>query len=205
MKKAGKKANPLSEPGAAELQNEMNQNEIKGPVEPPTLDKEGGAVTIPAPERARKTAADKSEPLPPAFIEENTVVKHQFTETEMSLLGQALAGHQTAKTELENTLKSISSDYRNKIKRIVLDIDGETSRIQQGYEMRPVQAFVLHNREQGFKCFYRKDTGEFIRKETMTEVDFQLLTPPWPKGHLSDAPYKPKAPKKSKGKKTESV
>lgn len=212
MKKAGKKPDPLAEAEAAELQTEMTQGQITGPGDPskpdPGTDYKTIAEPETPPENGKKKAKKPEKPPEPAFplsIEENIQVKHCFEESELAVLGQGLAAHQANKDNLTLQLKSVSGDYRNKIKMIEVEITGATERIQQGFEMRPAKAFVLHNREGAYKCFYHVETGEFIRKEAMTEVDFGLLSPPWPKGHLFDAPYKPKAPAKKSHKKKESA
>lgn len=110
--------------------------------------------------------------------------RHDFTDHEKAEIllkaSRSDTEYKTAKAEFDSS----RGDWKAKLKRIELDRDGYMRKGLDGFEMRPVQAYVFFDDPTpGRKSFYRSRQRseesqpyyglDLIRVETMTEPDFQ--------------------------------
>lgn len=129
-----------------------------------------------------KPKQPKKEPAKPRV--ETILVRHDFADPDFAKLGKQLGAQQTEYNELETQLKAVKSDYKAKTDRVGAEIERLTNAIQSGFEMVSVEviAFVAINKEEksALKCYYRRDTGEFVKKEPVPlhgEMDLFALHP----------------------------
>lgn len=85
--------------------------------------------------------------------------------------------------EVEDQMKVMVSDFKNRLKAIAVDRDQFAARIRDGYEMRDIRCLVTFNtatdakgkpvKKQGMKRITNASTKEFIRDEPMSPSDLQ--------------------------------
>lgn len=110
-------------------------------------------------------------------------VKHVFDERERLDLGNKLATAMQTHGEVEAQMKSITGDYKSRLKMIATEGDQYAARIRDGYEMREIECIVHFNmatnergkpvKKLGMKRVINATTKEFIRDEPMTQADLQ--------------------------------
>lgn len=79
--------------------------------------------------------------------------------------------------ELTSQMKSITGDFKAKIRMGESRADQLANKITNGYEMRPTEVRVEYDSKAGMKSYYNLETDEFIHKETMDPSDFQIRMP----------------------------
>jgi hypothetical protein len=113
------------------------------------------------------------QPLKTVIVKE--YLKVEFTHDEIHEMGSQLA--QTTKTinELENDKKAVNADFKAKIEGQSAVSQSLSTKIQNGFEYRHVECEVRYNDPTtGMKTTVRKDSGEVLRKESMTTDEMQL-------------------------------
>jgi hypothetical protein len=71
--------------------------------------------------------------------------KYTFTPTELVELGRCAGSHQRHRDELDSQLSSIKSDYKGKIESAESLRDVAFRKLNDGYEMREVEAVIEFN------------------------------------------------------------
>lgn len=134
---------------------------------------------------SKKNAAKSKKPKAikvKRFEERQLPCKHVFDAAERLELGNKLAAAMQTYAEVEAQLKSISADYKAKMKNITTEKDQYAARIRDGYEMRELKCLVYFNtatvdgkpkKKQGTKRIVNAVTKEFIRDEPMSQADLQ--------------------------------
>lgn len=135
----------------------------------------------------KKKASKAQKPKTPKirkFEEAMLDVKHEFTTTERDDIARDMAARMTTRVQLEDTLKSISADYKAKMKLIDAEISDRHNKFTVGHEFRPTPVIVHFNKasdakgkaikKKGWKRIVRKDDGAFVRDEQMTPSDMHV-------------------------------
>lgn len=105
-------------------------------------------------------------------------LKYTFNQDERNELASDLANAYYDRTELESQLASIKADFKGKIGSIEAQIEKQTRRIRDGYEMREIECEVqFHTPEEGKKRVVRIDTGEVVGIELMLPHERQEVLP----------------------------
>lgn len=130
------------------------------------------------------------------IVREFVSVEHKYDQGERNELTRTLTSAVQDKAEQSERLKSVSADFKARIKTADAAISEATNKITNGYEMRQTEASVELDRKSGVKKLFFHAPGKpehkkFIREEAMTEADYSKLP-------LEDAP--PEKPKKAVGK-----
>lgn len=118
--------------------------------------------------------------------------KHVFTKDERVTLSESLARANLEYVTIDTTRKNIAAEYANKLKSVNAVIDDLSSRISNGYEMRPTEVIVkYHTPETGKKTYVR--AGKVVGTETMTASDLNqdLPMPGLPASRRLDQDGKP--------------
>ena len=106
---------------------------------------------------------------------EERYMRYDFTAPEILDLSMKLANKTQDKGNIESEKKSIVSQYKSKIDAIDAELNGISSKVANGYEMRLVECKVdWHKPEQGKKTITRTDTKEKI-VEKMTSEEWNLF------------------------------
>lgn len=145
------------------------------------------------PKKTAKKSPKKSKK--PFTVREFVQVQHNYTQDERNELTRKLTGAVQNKTEQAEQLKSVSADFKARIKTAEAIINETTNKICNGFEMQQVEARVEMDRKSGIKhlfyhCPGKKEHGKKIREEQMTQQDYEKLP--------IEADIKPK-PDKKKG------
>lgn len=99
-------------------------------------------------------------------------VKFVFSDTDKLNLSQTLTGHMTTRDSLEDQMKTVSSEYKAKIKVVDGQIDEVRNKLVSGYEMRDTNVLIHFNKpRKGLKRIIHAGTKEVIRDETMSPAD----------------------------------
>lgn len=102
-------------------------------------------------------------------------LKHDFTQDEILEKGTELARINAEKNGIENEKKAVTSSFKAKIDAKDAEIQELSNHINNGFEHRYVQCRVQYNDPNtGYKTIVRLDTGEIVRKESMTAEELQL-------------------------------
>lgn len=111
-------------------------------------------------------------------------VQHTFSVPERDALARDMAAKMTTKSQLDEMLKSISADYKSRIKLIEAEISNIHNKFTVGHEYRPTPVVIHFNKakdgrgklasKKGWKAILRKDNGEWVRDEQMTPADFHV-------------------------------
>jgi len=102
------------------------------------------------------------------------LLKYAFTHDELHQKGVDLARMNSEMLSLDNEKKSIVADFKAKIEGKTAEIELVSNHINNGYEYRRIECEIRFNDPNaGFKTIVRKDNGEVVRKEPMTEDELQ--------------------------------
>jgi hypothetical protein len=106
--------------------------------------------------------------------------KHDFTPAESVELGRTAGREQGEVPNLESALSSIKKDYQSRIKSAENRRDNAFRKLNDGFEMREVEAVIDYNDpKKGEKTIRfhlpeeKRFRGEIIRVEPMSESDLQ--------------------------------
>lgn len=168
-----KKAKSVTPEQAAEIKDAIEKNQVAP-----------DATSAPQAE-AKPDAKKKDEPKKPKPQRvENILIRHDFTVPERAELGSVLADKSRILTELEAEAKACARQYKDKISTIQTEVESVVNKIKEGFEMVPVSAIVMvqidRKNKTATKCFYRKDTGVFIKSEDIisnTELELFNVLP----------------------------
>lgn len=165
---------------AGEILGELEKNQIIPPASEPAGPQSATAPTPPP----------KPEKRPPRL--ETIQVRHDFSVQETANLGKQLGEEQRKLDTFEDELASVKSEYKSKMVKVEAEINRLVDALQDGFEMRPTKAVMFveiqKKTRKVAKCFYRSDTGEFIRREEVTLGGMELdLFAVLPKGHKPEA------------------
>ena len=101
-------------------------------------------------------------------------LKYQFSEQELKDISKKLAYENKNYDELEDAKKSVTSDFSSKLNSSRANISKLSNNINNGYEYRDIECEIrLNEPADGQKTIVRKDTGEIVRVEDMTEREMQ--------------------------------
>lgn len=105
---------------------------------------------------------------------EERYLRYDFTASEVHDLSMKLANKTQDKSRITEEKKSVVSQYKSQIDAIDAELNGISSKVANGYEMRKVECEIkYHLPEQGRKTIIRKDTGE-KSVEKMTSEEWNL-------------------------------
>lgn len=133
--------------------------------------------------------------------------RHDFTKDEHISLSEDLTRKMTLRSELEEQMKSVASDYKSRLKIITAEIGHVHGKLTSGYEMRPIQCMVHFNsgwdgkklvKKPGMKAIVRLDSKAFVREEPMTQFDLQSELFEQKKLDTADVKAKEAKPKRKK-------
>lgn len=130
----------------------------------------------------------------------NIQADYYFTEGENQALGLKLAGLLESKEQLQAHKKELMAQLKAQEEGITADIRLTGSKRRSGFEVRPLDVFVLFEPKKGLKHYHRKEAPHaLIRSETMLPGDYEQELPMegLPPGKPAAAP----APKKETKKK----
>lgn len=129
---------------------------------------------------------------------------YYFTEAENQALGLKLAGLLEQREQLQAHKKELMAQLKAQEEGITADIRLTGSKRRGGFEVRPMDVFVLFEPKKGLKHYHRKEAPhELIRSETMLPGDYEQELPMQglpPSAKPPEAPAKPKAEKKKAAK-----
>lgn len=157
------KPNKPTPESAAALQDAMQKNQVAN-----------GDSTTPPPEARPKQKRTKPQRI------ETILVRHDFSTQEMADLGLSLADKQRVAEDITGEAKACARQYKDKLETVKVEISTLTDKIKQGFEMLPVEAIAMARvdkvKRTVAKCYYRKDTGQFIRSEdNVLNVELELF------------------------------
>lgn len=100
---------------------------------------------------------------------------YHFREDEMLDKGKEMARISSEVTALQNEKKAVMADFKAKIDKKNAEIGLLGEHINNGYEHRYIDCTMTYNTPNtGMKTITRNDTGEIVRKLTMTADEMQL-------------------------------
>lgn len=102
-------------------------------------------------------------------------LRHNFCDSEMAELAREQSRHLNKQSELEQSLKAISAQYKADIEQEKARIGGCSHRINQGWEMRDVPALLIRERPAGYGLTIRLDCGSIWKRRKLTDDERQLL------------------------------
>lgn len=102
-------------------------------------------------------------------------LKHEFTQDEILEKGKELARLSSEHISIDNERKAVASSFKAQLDGKSAEIEMIGNHINNGYEHRYVECvFVMNDPNTGFKCIYRKDTGETVRSMPMSQEEMQI-------------------------------
>ena len=122
----------------------------------------------------KKSAAKKQPKNAPVVT---VTAKHTFNDEERLEIGAQLANSSHAARLLEEEKKQVASGYSAKIKAEEATSLDLSTKLSNGYEMRPVRAWVEFDPKKGRKTYYRLDGGAFLHTEEMSQADYEMSLP----------------------------
>lgn len=102
-------------------------------------------------------------------------VRHNFEDSEMAELAREQSRHLNKQSELEQSLKAISAQYKADIEGEKAKIGGCSHRISQGWEMRDVPALLIRERPAGYGMTIRLDSGAIWKRRKLEEPERQMI------------------------------
>lgn len=141
-------------------------------------------------DRSKKTVlADQFAKAPTVNIQAD----YLFTESERQHLGTKLAALLDNREQLAAHKKELMSQLKAQEEGISSEIKLTGSKLRGGFEVRPMDVFVLFEPKKGQKHYHRKEAPhDLIRSETMLPGDYEQELP------ISDLPPSKKAPEAPK-------
>lgn len=130
----------------------------------------------------KKATAKAKEPVKKLELKIETIqCEVRYSDAECGALGVQAGRAQKEIEALEKQLASIKKDYASKIDTAKLKLSGIFSRLNDGFEMRPIECVVEMIPAERKKKYFRHDPnnketgkGEFIREEEMSTADLQM-------------------------------
>lgn len=114
------------------------------------------------------------KPTPVKTAKTKEFLKYQFTHDELHQKGSDLARINSELISIENEKKAVTAEFKAKQDGKQAEIEVISNHINNGYEHRYIECEVRFNDPNtGMKTIYRKDNGELVRKESMTEEEMQ--------------------------------
>lgn len=117
------------------------------------------------------------------FEKRTLAVKHVFDQSEKLEVGNKMTAAMQTFEEVENQMKSISADYKARLKMIGTEVDQLANKFRDGYEMREIDCTIHFNmatnahgkpiKKLGMKRIVNTATKEFVRDEPMSQADLQ--------------------------------
>jgi hypothetical protein len=102
-------------------------------------------------------------------------LKYIFTHGEIHEKGIELARLSQESLSLEEEKKAVVADYKAKIEAKSATINVLGNHINNGYEFRMIECTIRFNDPTtGMKSTYRNDSGELVRKDSMSSEEMQL-------------------------------
>lgn len=122
----------------------------------------------------------KTTTQPRDGIKVRTRIKHLFTPEEKDERIKELTRTMREVELKQEQLKSANATAKAEIRFLLAGVTDLRNQLEDGGEQREVDAIKVVNRKEGTKSFYRfapdqPGHDEFIRKENLTEEEFQEL------------------------------
>jgi hypothetical protein len=118
-----------------------------------------------------------SNPKKPEPITEHIDVRHEFSVVEISELALKAARANQRAQELEEKRKQVNKDYQAQVEAAQAEVNLNSTKISNGYEMRETECIVTLDPKNSSKDYHIKKTGDFVRRAEMTRHDFELSLP----------------------------
>lgn len=154
----------------------VDPSELKDAIERNTIG-QGEAPVVPPATPATPPPPKKKTPKPNRV--ETILVRHDFTTEENANLGKLLADKERMAEDIEGEMKACARQYKDKLASARTEISSTVNKLKEGFEMIPVEAVVMvkidRKAKTAKKCYYRKDTGEFIKDEKAINVELELF------------------------------
>ena len=110
---------------------------------------------------------------------EHIRVRHDFDNTELLALGQTMADKKRVYDSTKAELKTITRQFNTTLSGLDCDITDAVNKIKDGFEMREVEAVIMvkldNKKKTATKCYYRRDTGAFIKDEKAINTELELF------------------------------
>ncbi len=102
-------------------------------------------------------------------------LKYAFSHDEIHEKGLTLARLSSEQIAIDNERKAVASEFKAKMDAKLSEIEVIGNHINNGYEHRYIDCTINYNDpNSGMKSTYRNDTGELVKKESMTAEEMQL-------------------------------
>ena len=101
-------------------------------------------------------------------------LKYVFTDKERGEIAIEMAQKVAELNQAEDQKKAITSDFKSKIDGLQAVVNHAAVRLNNGYEMRPIECEVVPNWEEKIWEYVRLDTGELAKTEEMSVEDLQM-------------------------------
>lgn len=102
-------------------------------------------------------------------------LKYTFAKEELFQKGNDLARMNSELRGIESERKAVAASFKAKEELKQKEIDEICNHVNNGYEHRYIDCEIRYNDPNtGMKSIFRKDNGELVRKESMTEEELQL-------------------------------
>ena len=105
---------------------------------------------------------------------ENEFIKYVFTESEKKDIAAEMAQKIVTLQQTEDDLKAIKSDFKSQIDGVQAGINSAATKLTSGYDMRSIKCQVVPNYLKKVWEYIRVDTGEMVKKKSMTSNDLQM-------------------------------
>lgn len=100
--------------------------------------------------------------------------RYIFSEKEKKEIALKLANRQMDKGIVEDEKKSVMSQYKDRIDRIVMDINKMSRCLIDGYENRDFECHVDIDWAQNMKFYIAVETGKVVAERPLDPSDYQL-------------------------------
>lgn len=105
---------------------------------------------------------------------ETRSIKHILTEEEKKNISCEMAKAILEEDEVEDSLKSIKSQFNAKLEGIRASIKSYAEKIRSGYEFHQVVCEVRKDYKLGLVSLINSETGEMVEERKMTKSERQL-------------------------------
>ena len=103
----------------------------------------------------------------------NEYCKYVFTESEKKELAIVMAQKVSELAAAEDQKKAIMSDFKSQIDGLQAKVNGNATKLNNGYEMRTIKCRVLADYDLKEFCLIREDNGEVAKRVKMKAEDLQ--------------------------------